>query len=380
MSQGNDFANYSSVEGSAVEGERTGSEDMWFVAVASDDIKQMTIDQLDEAFRLGVITAQTAVWTEGMETWAPLGEVADLESSESHDGASHNSAGHNSAGHNSAGHDSDGHGASALESAVHNSLPQNLVYQTSSERAREHAGFASGPSSFAPVTASLSPGGMSSAPAPLLQSSVPVALNVDEHAPPIARGRRWHPERWALAAAAIIGLGVTAYNNSDLFSASAASPAASVDSASGSKALAARPYEVGGVPGAVTGGSEDTGDSEHEAPAKAAKAKAADSTGEGSGNTTAPAAVKETLKSADAPLPSRADAKAEASSKENLKGSFSKAFNSSKRAPKEKAAKATKPRKASRSATKARAASKTPKKPGVPRGESAFDPLNGSLP
>ena len=75
MSQGNDFANYAS----SVEDRGSASEDVWFVAVSSDDIKQMTIDQLDEAFRLGVITAQTAVWTEGMEAWAPLGEVADLD-------------------------------------------------------------------------------------------------------------------------------------------------------------------------------------------------------------------------------------------------------------------------------------------------------------
>src|SRR6187401_3866474 len=79
MSQGNDFANYAS----SVEDRSSASEDVWFVAVSSDDIKQMSVDQLDEAFRLGVITAQTAVWTEGMEAWAPLGEVADLDGDDS---------------------------------------------------------------------------------------------------------------------------------------------------------------------------------------------------------------------------------------------------------------------------------------------------------
>ena len=75
MSQGNDFANYplsSNAAGGA-------SEEVWFVAVSSDDIKQMNVDQLDEAFRLGIITTETAVWTEGMDAWAPLGKVADLE-------------------------------------------------------------------------------------------------------------------------------------------------------------------------------------------------------------------------------------------------------------------------------------------------------------
>src|SRR6187401_2853989 len=75
MSQGNDFANYAS----SVEDRGSASEDVWFVAVASDDIKQMTIDQLDEAFRLGIITGETPVWTEGMEAWAPLAKVADLD-------------------------------------------------------------------------------------------------------------------------------------------------------------------------------------------------------------------------------------------------------------------------------------------------------------
>ncbi|HEU4583739.1 MAG TPA: DUF4339 domain-containing protein, partial [Polyangiaceae bacterium] len=79
MSQGNDFANYAS----SAEDRGSASEDVWFVAVSSDDIKQMNVDQLDEAFRLGVITAQTAVWTEGMEAWAPLGEVADLDGEDS---------------------------------------------------------------------------------------------------------------------------------------------------------------------------------------------------------------------------------------------------------------------------------------------------------
>src|SRR6187399_2689078 len=84
MSQGNDFANYSAAAASG----STGSEEVWFVAVASDDIKQMNVDQLDEAFRLGIITSATAVWTEGMDAWAPLGQVADLDSDGSGDSGS----------------------------------------------------------------------------------------------------------------------------------------------------------------------------------------------------------------------------------------------------------------------------------------------------
>src|SRR5262245_52830246 len=75
MSQGKDFVNYSAASNAGP----GGSEEVGFVPVASDDLQQMTIDQLDEAFRLGVITGETPVWTEGMEAWAPLAQVADLE-------------------------------------------------------------------------------------------------------------------------------------------------------------------------------------------------------------------------------------------------------------------------------------------------------------
>src|SRR5688500_4146483 len=108
MSQGNDFANYSAAASSG----STGAEDVWFVAVASDDIKQMNVDQLDEAFRLGVITAETAVWTEGMEAWAPLGQVADLEGSSDESGS-------DASGHDSSGHDANGRASAGAAHAGH---------------------------------------------------------------------------------------------------------------------------------------------------------------------------------------------------------------------------------------------------------------------
>src|SRR5688500_14709190 len=58
--------------------ELTGDE-VWFVA-AGDQVRRMTLDELDEAFALDVLDASTPVWTEGMETWAPLATVAGLDS------------------------------------------------------------------------------------------------------------------------------------------------------------------------------------------------------------------------------------------------------------------------------------------------------------
>jgi GYF domain 2 len=58
--------------------EFTGQE-IWFVA-GSDAVRSMSLDELDEAFALGVLDTSTVVWTEGMERWARLGTVAGLDS------------------------------------------------------------------------------------------------------------------------------------------------------------------------------------------------------------------------------------------------------------------------------------------------------------
>ena len=42
---------------------------VWHVAVSSDDVKVMTLEQLDDAFRLDVIDTSTPVWKSGMTTW-----------------------------------------------------------------------------------------------------------------------------------------------------------------------------------------------------------------------------------------------------------------------------------------------------------------------
>jgi hypothetical protein len=55
------------------------AEEIWHVAIASDDIKTMTLEQLDDALRLDVISGDTQVWKEGMGDWQPLSVVAGMD-------------------------------------------------------------------------------------------------------------------------------------------------------------------------------------------------------------------------------------------------------------------------------------------------------------
>ncbi|WP_437735092.1 DUF4339 domain-containing protein [Sorangium sp. So ce1335] len=54
-------------------------ETLWHVAIAPDDIKVLTLDKLDDLFRLDLIDESTKIWRPGMATWQPLGIVAGLE-------------------------------------------------------------------------------------------------------------------------------------------------------------------------------------------------------------------------------------------------------------------------------------------------------------
>ena len=57
-------------------------QEIWHVLVASDDMKRMNVDQLDDAFRLDVVDASTLVWKTGMNTWRRLGSLAGLDDEE----------------------------------------------------------------------------------------------------------------------------------------------------------------------------------------------------------------------------------------------------------------------------------------------------------
>jgi hypothetical protein len=54
------------------------AEDLWHVRLGADDVKRLSLEQLDDLFRLDVISADTQVWQEGMEEWLPLSVVAGL--------------------------------------------------------------------------------------------------------------------------------------------------------------------------------------------------------------------------------------------------------------------------------------------------------------
>lgn len=58
------------------------AEDLWHVRVAPDDVKILTLEQVDDLFRLEVIDEDTQLWQEGMDEWLPLRVVAGLDDEE----------------------------------------------------------------------------------------------------------------------------------------------------------------------------------------------------------------------------------------------------------------------------------------------------------
>lgn len=387
MSQGNDLSNYSAASASG----STGSEEVWFVAVASDDIKQMNVDQLDEAFRLGIITAETAVWTEGMDAWAPLGQVADLdadsEAGDSQYGDSQYASGPvahapapewqafgreerevsgtspamSSAGMSSAGMSSPSM-SPPMGGAPSASALQHASLSTAALQGEQH-GVSQGPNSISPVTSSYAPGAG-------LGSSGPIALNVDEDMPALRRGRRFRPERWALGAAVLVAAGVVGYNN--MFSPSVTSASTQATAAAAAAVpTVSRAYDVGderpeklNTQAAVAEEAPAAKPSAGSAAALAdsAATKAADEADEADGDE------------------SPASTKGKRAEKEELRGKFSKAFgkkSASARSSKARARRASKAR-----ATRARAskAARARQKKSTAKTQSAFDPLNDSLP
>jgi hypothetical protein len=338
MSQGNDFANY----GSAAADKPAGEDGLWYVAIASDDIKTMTLDQLDDAFRLGVITAETSVWTEGMEAWAPLREVAGLE-------------------------DGDDSSSDSLDNeetvARGQSAPaQHYAAQASSYAPPANHGFQS---PFGAVVESSNQGAGSLSPFGL--STAPVALNVDEDMPPMRSARRFRPERWAIGGVAVLGLGIALY--SGLFSSSAASEQPV-------SAAAATP-QVTGL--ALSAKQADPVADEDEDPKPAAveakkEVAAADDEAEDE-------KAEDSKPQLDAKKVAGAAAVA-APAAAALKGSVSDALRSSKKTATTRQASMLKrkPAKKARATSKAKRASASKSIGGPSKGGSAFDPLNDSLP
>ena len=53
--------------------------DKWHVQLAADDVKVVTLEQLDDLFRLSLVDSETNVWQTGMTEWQPLRIIAGLD-------------------------------------------------------------------------------------------------------------------------------------------------------------------------------------------------------------------------------------------------------------------------------------------------------------
>jgi hypothetical protein len=346
MSQGNDFANY----GSADADKTAGEDGLWYVAIASDDIKTMTLDQLDDAFRLGVITAETSVWTEGMEAWAPLREVAGLEdgAGDASDDSLENEE-TVARGQSYASHASNGGGASAAMASSSYAPAASNSFQSPFGAVVESSQGAS----------SLSPFGLSTAP---------VALNVDEDMPPMRSVRNWHPERWGIGGVALLALAFVLYRN-DVFASGPAND---------------QPVLGASVTPQVTGLALNAAKhADHADPAAEDDEEAAAKTTASKEAAVEPAEAKAEPVKAEAEI-KKVAAAAPATAPSSLKGNVADALRSSKKqaaSTRQASLSKRKPAKKARATgAKAKRASVSKTFGGPSKGGSAFDPLNDSLP
>ena len=57
-------------------------DERWHVRLTDDDVKLMTLEQLDDAYRLSIVDSETALWKPGMREWQPLRIIAGIEPDE----------------------------------------------------------------------------------------------------------------------------------------------------------------------------------------------------------------------------------------------------------------------------------------------------------
>ena len=57
-------------------------DELWHVQVSADEVKTLTLEQIDDLYRLDVIDADTRLWQDGMDEWLPLRVVAGLDEPE----------------------------------------------------------------------------------------------------------------------------------------------------------------------------------------------------------------------------------------------------------------------------------------------------------
>lgn len=62
--------------------EESADDEQWHVLMAPGEVKVLSLEQLDDFFRLEVIDENTLVWQEGMKDWAPLSLVAGMDADE----------------------------------------------------------------------------------------------------------------------------------------------------------------------------------------------------------------------------------------------------------------------------------------------------------
>lgn len=54
-------------------------EEKWHVQIAAGEVKVVTLEQLDDLFRLSLVDSETHVWQTGMTEWQPLRVIAGLD-------------------------------------------------------------------------------------------------------------------------------------------------------------------------------------------------------------------------------------------------------------------------------------------------------------
>jgi len=59
-------------------------QDTYYVQVAEDEVKQMTLDQLDTAYRVDIIDLSTLIWQPGYAEWIPLAVLLGDEAEQNH--------------------------------------------------------------------------------------------------------------------------------------------------------------------------------------------------------------------------------------------------------------------------------------------------------
>jgi hypothetical protein len=59
-----------------------GDDELWHVRISEDEVKTLTLEQIDDLYRLDVIDADTQLWQDGMDEWLPLRVVAGLDEPE----------------------------------------------------------------------------------------------------------------------------------------------------------------------------------------------------------------------------------------------------------------------------------------------------------